>query len=349
MLSKGHGAIAARAVALLATDTATRPLADLLTPSLPMVVFGAWLPDKTYFKSGSGDTQNHVLKMAEYTGPNRKRFVVTHKETLKQLGEARKLSHVLRDAGRLPEGWWDKAYRGDCPRGEHPANCAMGLATTLTDLLLLGDPRIQARVTGGVGHRMALPDGAATSEMQASLYFFMLSHYLADAHMPCHADARPLALYRGKLHARWEEYIDEQVAKFPAPEKVSEHTPEQILERAVAAIPLDFPNVIPSLKSDVWQEVIWICRASFAVNCIIASPDRYPLIKTSKPRKDEHDLPAKAPMPSFGELFEGRRALLEEVTEAILHDAVLSVAQVWKHVWQSVKGIQAITAPRLVA
>lgn len=336
MKKAAHIAISTRAVALLDADEDTRPLAALLRPCLPLASVGAWLPDEKFFKSGHGDTQNHVLKMAEYNGPNAERFIVSHKETLKQLGDYSRLYNILKDPGRLPAGWWERPYRGDCPRGEHPASCAMSLATMLIDLLLLGDPQLQQSVPKAVSSRIDLPAGALTRGVQIALYFFMLSHYLADVHMPCHTDARPLAKYSGKLHAQWEQHIDKRIAAFPSPDQVSAHTPEALIERAVAAIPFELPRPIPALKEDVWTEVIRISRASFAVSCIIASPDRYPLVKTAKPRTDELDLPAEAPMPSFHELFDDRPALLAEVTDAILHDSVLSVARVWKHVWQTV-------------
>ncbi|HEX8112652.1 MAG TPA: hypothetical protein VF516_33205 [Kofleriaceae bacterium] len=321
---------------MLAKDPTTRPLAELLMPSLPLVALGAWLPDEKFFKAGSGNTQNHVLKMAEYVGKGQERFIVSHDATLRQLGSYRKFHAVLKDPGRLPKGWWDKAYRGDCPRGEHPADCAMGLATTLTDLMLLGDKQIGSKATKALGKRIALPEAVTTRVEQIGLYFFMMSHYVADAHMPCHTDARPLARYNGKLHMQWEEYVDKLVAEFPDPAKIPTLQGGVLLDRAAEAIPLDLPAMIPELKGDVWNEVISICRASFAVNCIVASPDKYPLVKTDHPRKDESDLPADAPMPSFQELFKGKDALRDELSQAILHDAVLGVAKTWKHVWQSV-------------
>lgn len=212
----------------------------------------------------------------------------------------------------------------------------MGLATTLIDLLLLGDEQLQRCVPNAVSGRLRLPAGAMTSSLQIALYFFMLSHYVADAHMPCHADARALARYDGKLHEKWEKHIDKQIAKFPSSDQLREHTPEALLEHAVAAIPFLFPENIPQLESDIWEEAISICRASFAVNCIIASPEVYPLVKTDRPREDESDLAADAPRPSFDELFAGREALRDEVTDAIVHDAVLSVAMIWKDVWKTV-------------
>ena len=338
MKKKGHAFIATRAVALLDRDPETRPLAELLIPTLPLVAMGAWLPDEKFFKAGSGDTQNHVPKMAEYQGEDAKRFVVSQRDTLKQLGPHRKLHALLKDAGRLPRGWWDKAYHGDCPRGEHPANCAMGLATSLTDLLLLGEDAIARRIPDGERRRLHAPERGQTRSVQAGLYFFMLSHFVADAHMPCHTDARPLALYTGKLHEKWEKHIDAQVAAFPDPGEIAGKPPQELLGSAVEAFAMELPDSIPTIGHDIWTEVIGICRASFAASCIVASPDRYPLpiMRSRASRKDEHDLPADAPKPSFDELFEGREALRDEVTAAILHDSVLGVAMTWKKVWQSV-------------
>jgi hypothetical protein len=212
----------------------------------------------------------------------------------------------------------------------------MGLATTLIDLLLLGDHQIQRDLPKIVDTWIELPERALTSGTQAALYFFMMSHYFVDAHMPCHADARPLARYKSKLHEKWEEYFDGLVAEFPEPEDIGDYEPEDLLESAVTAYALDLPARIPELASDVWDEVIWICRASFAVNCIVASPDEYPLVKSNQDGRVEDSL-ADLPMPSFRDLFQGREALRDELSHAIVHDSVLAVAMGWKKVWQTVR------------
>lgn len=48
----------------------------------------------------------------------------------------------------------------------------------------------------------------------AALVLFMLSHYLADAHMPMHCDARPGTLSGWDLHAAVEEVWEKEVVRF---------------------------------------------------------------------------------------------------------------------------------------
>lgn len=45
------------------------------------------------------------------------------------------------------------------------------------------------------------------SSTHMALRFFMLSHYLADAHMPLHCDARPLGKIHASIEGEWENQI----------------------------------------------------------------------------------------------------------------------------------------------
>ena len=44
------------------------------------------------------------------------------------------------------------------------------------------------------------------SSTHMALRFFMLSHYLADAHMPLHCDARPLGKIHASIEGEWETF-----------------------------------------------------------------------------------------------------------------------------------------------
>ncbi len=321
MKKKSHIYIAVRAVEQLARDEETAALAALLRPQVSHIALGAWLPDEKYFKSGSGSTQNHVLKMKPYSGADAARFVQSREETCKKLGPQRKLTGFME---QLPPSFWKGAYRGDCDPGRHPADCTAGLATALTDLLLMGNAPIQKVLDNIVSEKISFPKDAETSVVQAALYFFMMSHFIVDGHMPCHADARKLAKYDAPLHAAWEKHFDDTIAAFPDPDKVEQTPPAELLKAAVKAFPLDLPTEIPALKNkSVWEEVIQICRASFAMNCLLVPPEQFPF-------EGEGTV-------AFKDVFAGPEGAkrLEKVTQAILHDAVLGVAMVWKHVWKS--------------
>lgn len=328
MKQRAHGYIAARAVALLQRDPATKPFAQLLTPHLGQAAVGAWLPDQKFFKDGVGDTQNHVLKMRPYDGENAAYYVMPQKKLLKGLSGSATISLITADnyAKRLPVGYWETPFRGDCPRGEHPANCASALATTLGDMLTLGNEAIQDALKKKE-QLLGVPEVLRARPEQIALYAFMLSHFPADAHMPCHTDGRTLALYNKKLHERWEKHIDKMVESFPDDKAIAGEAPKALLDKAERAFPLDLPHEIPALgNDDVWSYLIQVCRGSFALSCVAAPLDAFPF------ESDE--------APSFDDIFAGDdgKTMLNDMTLAILSDAVLDVAMIWKNVWKKVAG-----------
>ena len=88
---------------------------------------------------------------------------------------------------------------------------------------------------------------------------------------------------------------------------------------------LTFPAKVPSLrpKHDVWLETVFICRGAFALAQIIAPVRTWPFGSTKK-----------AP---FDMVFAGTQGkqLLDDVDRAVLHDAVLNIAVIWKSVWDT--------------
>ena len=170
--------------------------------------------------------------------------------------------------------------------------------------------------------------------------FFMLSHFIADVSMPCHCDARKLAAYAEGLHkeleAYWSREIETGFEKANLLKDTSNLSPAEaradsnkVLQQARAiddTFDLNFGQVsVPDLRpgNDVWLEVINLCRASFAVASIIASYQQYP-----------YDSQIRAPFETiFGN---GNRQRLKEVSQAVMHDAILNTAIVWKHIWNKV-------------
>jgi len=161
------------------------------------------------------------------------------------------------------------------------------------------------------------------------LYFFMLSHFVADACMPCHCDARKLAGYsRGlhnKLESEWSTLVGTRFDKaklLPASLSVS---PDQILQNArdvdAKFDHLSFAKAVPNLVAgDVWLEVINICRGSFAVASIIAPPAKYPYAgKKNAP---------------FATVFTNAQSQkFKDMSKMVMHDAVLNNAIIWRHIW----------------
>jgi hypothetical protein len=331
MDQRTHSWIAIRAIALLADEDPASPLAALLGAHATHASVGAWIPDQADAKRGgaSSATENHVLKIEPYAGAETARFTTLKPALCKRLGARRQVTGFLKDDASLGADWWGKPYRGDVPKpGQHLPNRAMALGTSLKDLLLLGDGLMPGKAPV---YAKDMDANAKTRQEAAALYFFMLSHFVADASMPCHCDARKLSAYGNGLHHEWETHWADLVGGAFEKKKllVSPKSPDAILDQARdvdAAIGLSFDGTVPALQpnQDVWLELVNVCRASFAVMSVVAPPGDYPYDKTNR----------KAP---FGTVFAGSgTSLLETIDRLVLHDAVLNTAIVWKDVWTKV-------------
>lgn len=342
MNQRTHSWIAIRAIALLEDEGEKKNLVKLLKPHARKATVGAWIPDQTDAKRGGSKTENHVLKMLPYQGNQRQRFIARKDELLKRIGRYRMTAKFIQQDNSLGSQWWSTPYMGDVPKhGQHLANRAMGLSTMLKDLLLMGNPEIDRLIPGAVRFAKHIDPKARTEEEAAAMYFFMLSHFLADVCMPCHCDGRKLAGYSRGLHkeleAHWSRKVGTGFEKKKLLQPNAQLTPrqagadaKQILQKARdidQRFGLYFGNTsVPDLRPghDVWLEVVNLCRASFAVASIIAPPRQYPY---DNPR-------ARAPFKTV--LGPGQQKLLEDVNHIVMHDAVLNTTIVWKHIWKKV-------------
>jgi hypothetical protein len=260
------------------------------------------------------------------------RFRIDRGDLLDRLGNDRRMMRLIEDDSTLTKGWWRKAYRAAPGPEKHLANRAMALATAIPDLLALGDERVD-RLTGASTESTRAVDPEARSGAEhAALHFFMLGHFVADACMPCHCDARKLATYRHGLHNKIERHWSSKVGDYFKAESLAATslTPGVILWKAKqvdAEFGLDFGrNRVGKIRAgDVWQEIVNVCRASFALSAIIAPPRKYPY----------DDPEARAP---FAEVFDGEagQELLQQIDRAVMQDAVRNTATIWKHTFTSV-------------
>ena len=155
----------------------------------------------------------------------------------------------------------------------------------------------------------------------------MLSHFTADACMPCHCDKRYLASYDGHLHPEWEAVMSKPL--LPVFDLVcrggSRTAPLDLLTAARendSALGVVFNKPVPVIKDgDVWKETVAMCRASYAVNNILAAPADFP--PGSRKTFSTKDL-----------LASPKGTLFKTATSAALHDAVMNTATIWKHVWR---------------
>lgn len=327
MNQRTHAWLAIRAVALLADAHEAKGLVKLLKPHLRSTAIGAWIPDLADSRKGGGDIDNHIMKMKPYSGSQKARYIADKAELRKRLGTARKMSSYLRDDQSLSATWWRQPYKATPQPGQHLANRAMSLCTTLVDLLILGDAEVARAVPGATRFTEQMPNDALSRQEQVATHFFMLSHFVADSCMPCHCDARKLSGYdkglHDKLEARWSKIVGTYFDKKKLL-KITD-TPAKLLKTARnvdAKFELQFTNTIPRIKAtDVWKEIVNVCRGSYALANILASPTDF------KPDSGKY-----APLSRLTQ-NEAGRTLLKKMDEVIIHDAVLNIAMTWKYVW----------------
>jgi hypothetical protein len=344
MNQRTHSWIAIRAIALLEDENKEKNLVKLLRPHAREASVGAWAPDQADAKRGGAGaaTENHVLKIEPYTGSQRERFITRKEDLLERIGRHRKTHNFLQNDNTLDSAWWNTPYKGDVPKpGQHLPNRAMALSTMMKDLLLMGDKRVDHLIPGDIRFAQYMVPETRTQEEAAAMYFFMLSHYIGDACMPCHCDGRKLAAYSEGLHKELEMHWSRKVgtwfekrnllpqALLADRERIHSDSAE-VLEQARAIdskFCLDFgQTTVPDIHRghDIWLEVINLCRASFAVASIIAPYGQYRY----------NDPQARAP---FETVFGGANSqLLKEVDRIVMYDAVLNTAIVWKHIWNKV-------------
>jgi hypothetical protein len=214
-----HAWIAVRALALIEDTNSCPKLVDLLRPCARHAAIGAWIPDLTDIKRGGAGTMHHVLKMKPYKGDDEERFVAKKDKLVKRLTCSPTACDYLTNTTAPDKDWWSKPYKADPAPGQHLANRAMGHGSVLKDLLLLGAPDIDEALPGRVKFIEDVDVNARTTREEAALHFFMLSHFLADACMPCHCDARASMGYSEGLHHELEAHWREGVATQFGPER----------------------------------------------------------------------------------------------------------------------------------
>ncbi len=297
MNQRTHTWIAARAIGLLEEEGTEPNLAALLRHFAREASVGAWVPDAQDAKRGGAGskTENHVLKIAPYEGRERARSTTSKDALVAELGQHRATAQFLRADQRLRPEWWGEPYKGDVDKpGQHLPNRAMALSTTLKDLVLLGDRALISLLPFPVDFHSYMHPDCCTAEEATAMYFFMLSHFVADASMPCHCDARKLTSYSGgKIHKKWEGHWSRKVGTYFEKAKLLPWGVESIAPNAGPSsdeviqkaqdidgnFGIDLSSAtVPDLQPghDVWLELIHVCRASFAVASVVCPPDEYP-------------------------------------------------------------------------
>lgn len=329
MNQRTHTWLAIRAIALLEDSSGPEGLIKILKDNVKGAAIGSWIPDLQDSKKGSGDIDNHILKMKPYNGSNKSRFIKKRSVLFNELGQGRKVCEFLDDWDSvLGAAWWNKAYKAKPNPGQHLANRSMALTTTLIDQLILGDEKVAALVPGTVKFSNKLDKNARSRMEEVATYCFMLSHFVADSCQPCHCDARKLSGYDNGLHKEMEADWSKIVGTYFDKKKylINTETPYKVLKEARAIdtkFDIQFSNNVLDLQAkDPWLEIINICRASFAVASVLVPPGS---ISYESKKKT-----------SFEKVFESADSdpeLLTDLNRMVMHDAVLNIAILWKSLW----------------
>lgn len=297
-------------------------LAKLLGENLRDVVVAAWLPDSLI----KDMTYGHVFKNSIYKGDQKERFTLGKKDLKAHLAKDALTPGVAFD--RAPDSWWDGAYRVKENGGHLPAR-VNALCQTARDMFRMGDDEVTALtgVTRGAGN---IAKTLLYSPMNIAMTLWMASHYIADAHMPCHCDNRALAsTTKQATHSDTEDLWGKQVAELFHADKILRKSPQEILD----AKPPDnsefagikFGKEICPLRNsgDPWKEAVYICRASFASSFALVPPDVSAVDNQSKAVGLQDILnPGFCGQDNFW-----------NISRAIMTDAANSIAMFWQDVW----------------
>ncbi|WP_456474509.1 hypothetical protein [Candidatus Pyrohabitans sp.] len=332
MKQRAHAWVALRALKLIDDSGRAPKLVELLSYYLSDVWDGAWLPDILIRDMSYG----HIFKMEsdpELLGGIEPRRKVTYTQLKKNLSGRRLCLGYLKGSEELRKPYWVHEEVGG-----HLPDRVIALTHGIIDMLKMGDyplafyakkKRARAYRREDLS-RQRIRDLSLSpnfSARQIALMFYMVSHYICDAHMPLHCDLRdyggrgirrrlPRSLHPS-IEAKWEE-------SFPDKERLTIHDyTTESLDEVVTDLPEDSLIEIDSEKKyslgritlprrNEWDEMVNISRVSYAFS--------REWIK--QPYRD-----ADALIADIGE-EEFRRG-----TNLIFHDAVAEVARIWCKAW----------------
>ena len=349
MKRAAHGWIALRAYKLIDDISVkgrignvyrTDKLIELLSYYLSGVWDGAWIPDSLICDMKYG----HIFKQTndpEILGSKSKdkRSQVSYRELKSRLKGRRLCLEYLKGKEVLNEHYWSQEG--------HLPNRVIALTHTVSDMLKLGDFPLafylrEQRRKAYEGDLSAtsvktLSLSPTFSARQIATTFFMLSHYIADAHMPLHCDYRDHDR-RGRVRPispRLHPSIEEEWEKSFPKEKIigigkySKNSVDDVVinlpKNSIVKIDKGNYNLsgadgLKKSDDDVWKEMVYICRVSYAL---------------SRAWIDKENTEDKKS--GYGDVREliGRKGKDEfvDVTNRIFHDAVESVARIWLLVW----------------
>ena len=271
------------------------------------VIRGAWYPDSLIKDNSS----SHVLKF----GPCG--------EAAEEPGRLPKTYLILKHGRKSPVG--NRNFRRADKNDNLPDRCE-SLTHSVVDHL-----KVQESEEKG--------SAVSPTDNQVALWLFMLSHYVADAHVPFHCDSRRFsegADIHGKMEKEWDKEIqkfyrlDKRNERFfydprgyplmkPGKEgeygssylkKVEDELSKRIYTESAAGF-------FGTGNKNVWDFMNAICQHSYLLSYYFL-PEQY----------DHTNVKSKDDWKSLGGLS------FADLSVAVLADAVDSIARVWFRAWR---------------
>ena len=174
------------------------------------------------------------------------------------------------------------------------------------------------------------------TDNQVALLFFMLSHYIADAHMPFHCDSRRFSEGAG-IHARMEKEWDDEIENYYKMDRDNERffydeTGYPLLPKDLAKSrgyqssflkkvsdelrKREFKLSFGSGNKNVWDFMSAVCQHSYLIS--------YGFLP---PQYDHTDV-TRSNWRSSGSIP------FNELSVAVFSDAIDSIARIWFRVWR---------------
>jgi len=274
------------------------------------VVEGAWYPDKLIKKN---DDQ-HVLKFVpdEKSPPDKDSILPEKRRKLPKdylIAELVKVSPVRQMAFKVAD-----------PNDNLPDRCE-SLTEAVVDQL-----KVQQDQDKG--------SPVAPMDNQIALWFFMLSHYIADAHVPLHCDSRSFPEKGDDIHAAMEKVWEKEIEDYYRIDTINErflHDPGGYPAlkndaKMIAAYPgsilkavndnlaqREFNSTFGAGNDNVWDFIDAVCHNSYLLSYRFFPPDL------------KFENVNKANWQGFSQPV----LSVKELGTAVLSDAVDSIARVW--------------------
>lgn len=332
MKQKAHAWVALRALKLIDDHKTAPKFIELMSYYLSDAWEGAWLPDTLIRDMMYG----HIFKLDDdpkYLGYDitvRDWRKLTYSSLKRGLSGKRLCLQYVKDAPVLRHPYWvHETASGHLP------DRVIALSHSIADMLKMSDYPMAFYVQkkrSKIYMKENLSDMKVKdltlspnfSARQIALSFFIMSHYICDAHMPLHCDLRDYGSgskrrLNRKLHpsieAKWEKQFPSEediilhdYAKKSLKDVVIGRIPEDSIIKIDTSSKYPFGKRLTKMKYNEWDEMVNICRTSFAVSRKWIDDDH----KTADDIDD---------------------SIFEEVTNYIFHDAVEAVARIWMKAW----------------